>query len=92
VAGFLKVISAIYLILLWAFIAIAIAAGADNTLPSAGKAGATLLITVIGVLSSIPAVALYAFGQVVEDIRSARNHLHAMRRYYEPQAPLVDLR
>ncbi len=89
-AGFLKVISAIYLIIVWLFVAVA------AMLPSIGGAagiahGLSFILAILsGIVLSIPAAALYAFAQVVEDVRSTRNHLAAMRRYYEPGAPQQD--
>lgn len=47
--------------------------------------GATFLLFLGAVLLSIPAIALYAFGQVVGDVRIMAGHLAAMRKYYEPK-------
>lgn len=91
-AAFLKIVSGIYLAFVWfvAFIAISVPP------PVAASVGSSNLVTVITVLTavglSIPAVALFAFGQVVGDVRIMRNnarlqteHLRAMRSYYEPE-------
>ena len=50
-----------------------------------------MVVFMIAIGPSIPAVALFAFGQVVGDVRIMRNntrlqceHLKAMREYYEP--------
>jgi hypothetical protein len=57
---------------------------------AAGTAHVIAFMIAVGL--SIPAVALFAFGQVVGDVRIMRNHariqsdhLQAMRAYYEPQ-------
>jgi hypothetical protein len=90
-AAFLKVVSGVYLAFVWL-----IFIGAISTPPpltsSLGSDTAVKLITfMIAVGLSIPAVALFAFGQVVGDVRIMRNnarmqsdHLQAMRAYYEP--------
>lgn len=91
-ATLLRIISAIYLIFIWvAFF------GAMNVSPSmtasVGSDTVVKLMTfTIFVGLSIPAVALFAFGQVVADVRTMRNnsraqteHLDAMRSYYEPE-------
>jgi hypothetical protein len=51
-----------------------------------------IIAFVIAIGLSIPAIALFAFGQVVGDVRIMRNHariqsdhLQAMRSYYEPE-------
>lgn len=50
------------------------------------------MVLVLAVSFSIPAAILYAFGQLVAEVRSIRHlshlqaeHLKAVRRYYEPQ-------
>ena len=60
---------------------------------SVGSAGANVITFMIAIGLSIPAVALFAFGQVVGDVRIMRNnaqlqseHLRAMRAYYEPNS------
>lgn len=89
-AVFLKIVSGVYLIFVW--LAFAILIGTPP--PAAVGMGAGLMPVMafmVAVGLSIPAVALFAFGQVVGDVRSMRNnarmqseHLAAMRAYYEP--------
>jgi len=77
-ASFLKFISGLYLVIVWLAFAI-VAAGSNGQTQIFGLVA---LLSAIG--ASIPAAALYAFGQVVEDVRQSRDHLAAMRKYYEP--------
>jgi len=91
-ATILRVISGLYLIFIWL-----VCVGAMNAPPSVtaslGSDTVVKLMTfTIFVGLSIPAVALFAFGQVVADVRTMRNnsrtqteHLDAMRSYYEPE-------
>lgn len=86
----LKVVSGLYLAFIWMVFAIA---ASTPMPPSLGGAG-HLLTFLIAIGLSVPAVALFAFGQVVGDIRIMRdlarqqsNDLHAVRRYYEPEQP-----
>jgi hypothetical protein len=86
-AYFLKVVSGLYLLLVWVgFVATVALAPAPDT-----YSGPLALLIALG--ASIPAAVLFAFAQIVEDVRSMRNnlrlqsdHLRAMRNYYEPQA------
>jgi hypothetical protein len=80
-AVFLKTVSTFYLIVIWGVLAGTLKM---PIMPSAGPLEPIMLF-VLAVALSIPAVALFAFGQVVADVRAARNHLAAMRRYFEPQ-------
>jgi ABC-type proline/glycine betaine transport system permease subunit len=91
-AIFLKIVSGIYLLFVWLVFAITIARPTPLDV-SVGKDAANVLTFLIAIVLSIPAVALFAFGQIVGDIRVIRNnaraqsdHLRAMRAYYEPQA------
>jgi len=91
-AAFLKIVSGVYLAFVWfvAFIAISVP---PPVAASVGSSNLAAVITIlIGVGLSIPAVALFAFGQVVGDVRIIRNNarlqsdrLQAMRSYYEPE-------
>jgi ABC-type proline/glycine betaine transport system permease subunit len=90
-AVFLKLVSALYLIFVWAVFAVAV----SKPFPLASSVGneTTNVITLfIAIGLSIPAVALFGFAQIVGDVRMIRNqarmqseHLRAMRAYYEPQ-------
>jgi len=79
-ALFLKIVSAVYLAVVWLlFIAVAMrptGLGSDYTVA---------LAFLIAVSLSVPAVALFAFGQLVGDVREMTGHLAAMRGYYEPR-------
>jgi hypothetical protein len=87
VAEFLKVISVVYLIIVW----IAVALFFFVPVPGDAYAVAAKVLSIVGGISlSIPAAAMFAFAQVVEDVRAIRahmtaqtDHLKAMRRYYE---------
>ena len=81
-AAFLKIVSAIYLIVVWLVFAAAISAEVPIQAIAYTALFKPALFTVF-VLISIPAVALYAFGQLVRDVRAMRDHLGAMRAYYE---------
>jgi hypothetical protein len=84
-AAFLKIVSGVYLIFVWLAFSLTLKA----PVPLApGLGGAEPIIAfLIAIGLSIPAVALFAFGQVVGDVRVMRNntklqsdHLAAMRR------------
>lgn len=78
---FLKVVAGLYLLVIW--LVLAVPFPPDNIV---GATGARAIIILIAVTLSLPAVVIYAFGQVVSDVRQMREHLKAMRRYYEPAA------
>lgn len=88
-AKFLRFVSALYVILVWLALAVVVSMPAvASTLGPATE----LVAFFIAVSLSIPATALFAFAQVVEDIRSVRrnvrlqrDHLEAMLAHYEPQ-------
>nr|AWL91249.1 hypothetical protein CIT37_02230 [Bradyrhizobium ottawaense] len=88
-ATFLKVVSGVYLFVVWL-----VFVGALRT-PAPPTIGSDLLfhlgVFLAAVCFSIPAVILFAFGQMVGELRSIRHysrqqaeHLKAMRAYYEP--------
>lgn len=86
-ATFLKIVSLIYLVLVWATFALMMAV----PIPTPGPVTGGPVIFGIAVVLSVPAAVLFAFGQVVGDVRAMRNlahiqtdHLEAMRAYYEP--------
>ncbi|MDB5824130.1 MAG: hypothetical protein JWR21_2834 [Herminiimonas sp.] len=89
-ATILRIVSAIYLIFIWV-----VFFGTMNVpTPMASVPDTTVKLMVFSICVglSIPAVALFAFGQVVADVRVMRNnarlqteHLDAMRTYYEPE-------
>lgn len=91
-AFFLKAVSGIYLFFVWASCAMAIAHPTPLSASVGGESAANVLIVMLCIGLSIPAVALFGFAQIVGDVRAIRNsarlhgdHLAAMRRYYEPQ-------
>ncbi|OPF92339.1 hypothetical protein I8G32_04409 [Rhodopseudomonas palustris] len=71
-AVFLKIVSGAYLILVWLSFFIGLQAPLSRELQMA-PGGATILLFLIAVLLSIPGVALFAFGQLVGDVRAIRN-------------------
>jgi len=87
-AAFLKIVSGVYLVFVWLVFAMML----KTPVAASSLGGAEPVFAfLIAVALSIPAVALFAFGQVVGDVRIIRNnsrlqvdHLAAMRRYYEP--------
>jgi cytochrome c biogenesis protein CcdA len=91
-ATFLKVVSGIYLAFVW-LVAFGVLSAPPPVTASMGSSHTVVfLIVLFAVGLSIPAVALFAFGQVVGDVRIIRNnarlqndHLRAMRSYYEPE-------
>ena len=86
-ARFLKIISGLYLVLVWFAFALVISV-ADARTP------AEMLAAVFAAVSlSIPSAVLLAFAQILEDVRSVRNnlrlqshHLEAIRNHYEALA------
>jgi hypothetical protein len=81
---FLKIISGLYLVLVW-FAFVLVISVADARTP------AEMVAAVFAAVSlSVPSAVLFAFAQILEDVRSMRNnlrlqshHLEAMRAYYE---------
>lgn len=87
---FLKIVSGLYLLIVWLVFFSATRIPAPPTLGSDFPFRAMVLV--LAVSFSIPAAILYAFGQLVAEVRSIRHlshlqaeHLKAVRRYYEPQ-------
>jgi hypothetical protein len=87
-AIFLKIVSGVYLTFVWLVFFITM----NAPLPPVLGLGGPIIVFLFTVLLSIPAVALFAFGQIVGDIRVMRHlakrqadDLQAMRRYYEPR-------
>lgn len=83
-AAFLKIVSGIYLVFVWLVFLVAISVQMPRSL---GGELVNVYLFFIAITLSIPAVALFAFGQVVGDVRAMRHHLKAMRQYYEPAGP-----
>lgn len=81
-AAILKIVSAVYLIFVWLVLAMVLENPNFRGYGDQSLTQVLAFLTAIGL--SIPAVALYAFGQVVGDVRVMREHLRVMRRYYEP--------
>ncbi|KRR07682.1 hypothetical protein [Bradyrhizobium valentinum] len=89
-AIFLKIVSGVYLAFVWLVLFLTLSVPTPLN-ASVASAGASVIVFMIAIGLSIPAVALFAFGQVVGDVRILRNnarlqseHLKAMRAYYEP--------
>lgn len=79
-ASFLKFVSTLYLLVVWGSVAIMFLA----PLPSVGADTSKVIAVVLGLFATVPAAALFAFAQLVDDTRFIRMHLAAMHRYYEP--------
>lgn len=98
-AGFLKFVSVVYLVLVWLIAALILTGSIFTPTPAFGGWIFIFRIGVImsaGVLS-IPAAALYGFGQIVGDVRQMRddarltlNNIRVVRRYYEPESASPD--
>jgi hypothetical protein len=87
-ALFLKFISGLYLILVWTLFFVVFFFGPDvAAIPNryGHVAETTPIFFIICAVLSIPAVALYAFGQIVGDIRASRLHLEAMLEHLKPK-------
>ena len=79
---FLKIVSGLYLAFIWLVFALVV------YLPtSAGQYSHQVIVSLaflIAIALSVPAAILFAFAQIVGDIRVMREHLRVMRTYYEP--------
>ncbi len=90
-ALFLKLVSGVYLALIWLlFFGIVAARVPSDSLPFGTLRPIIYFLSAIGL--SIPAVVMFAFGQIVGDVRVMRDcsrrqadDLRAMRAYYEPR-------
>jgi len=88
-AAFLKIVSGVYLALIWFVFAFAVSHPNDTGPYNHDAVVVVAFVIAIGL--SIPAAVLFAFGQVVGDVRIMRSHvrqqnehLRAIRAYYEP--------
>lgn len=93
-AAFLKIVSGVYLAFIWLafFLMVSMPSPLATISAPLGPNGSSIIAFIIAIGLSIPAVAMFAFGQVVGDVRIMRNnarmqsdHLRAMRPYYEPE-------
>lgn len=84
---FLKYVAGACLIVTWCVSAL-IAAGSIIS-PQPDTQGGTFwlyfIVTCVGL--SLPSAILFAFAAIVEDVSEMKEHLAAMRRYYEPERP-----
>lgn len=81
-AAFLKFVSGIYLTFVWLVVFLSI-----KNIGTAGVSDPTLYqlaFIIIGVGLTVPAALIFAFGTLVGDTKKIREHLAAIRRYYEP--------
>jgi hypothetical protein len=83
-ASLLKAAAILYLIMLWGLFTIAMIGTSMQPVQIGTVRADAVLLFVACVVGTIPAAVLYAFGSMVEDVRSMRDHLAAMRAYYEP--------
>ncbi len=84
----LKLISGLYLVLVWTVFFAVLVFGPDvASIPNRyGHIAETApVFFIICSVLSIHAVALYAFGQIVGDIRTSRLHLEAIRANLTPK-------
>jgi hypothetical protein len=72
---FLKIVSGAYLLLVWLGFVVALQAPMPRELQMGG--GSPIIFFLVATLLSIPGVALFAFGQLVGDVRAIRNNLQA---------------
>jgi hypothetical protein len=80
VAIFLKIVSGIYLILVWLTF-FAVSANAPRELTSGMNAEAFRFVAFAATIGlSIPAAVLFAFGQIVGDVRFIRNQTSLKNR------------
>jgi hypothetical protein len=75
----LKIISAVYLVLHWA-IFIGVIQMVEPSTASTSRLESQLLFGAVAIALSIPAIALYGFGQMVGDFRAVRSHLEAVQK------------
>jgi hypothetical protein len=79
----LKIVATIYLAIIWGTV---VRVFYIPYVPNIyfTELGLQIFLIVFAISSSVPAAALFGFGQVVGDVRAMRGHLKAMRKYYEP--------
>jgi HAMP domain-containing protein len=90
---FLKAVSVVYLVVIWLIAAVVLVASVSVPQTPPEIRLAVQLVTIgTAIILSVPAAALYAFGQLAGDVRQMRddaraslNNLRAIRRYYEPE-------
>lgn len=85
-ASLLKAAAVLYLVLLWGFFTIAMIGTSMQPVQLGTVRADAIMLFIACIAGTIPAAVLYAFGSMVEDVRSMRDHLPAMRRYYEPSS------
>jgi len=69
-AGFIKFVSGLYLLLVWGIAAVILIARPGPTpLPAGGE----LIVLLIAVALALPAAVLFGFGQLVGDVRQMRD-------------------
>jgi hypothetical protein len=81
-ASFLKFVSGVYLLIVWLCVGIAVLAPVAPMTQDQGLIKVAAILA--GIVLTVPAAALFAFAQLVEDTRFIRIHLASIRRYYEP--------
>jgi hypothetical protein len=81
-AGFLRIVASVCLLTVWLIFGVILSQGGPGLL--------VIEALVVAVLISIPSVILYAFCQVVDDVRDMRDnireakwHLSIIRKYYD---------
>ena len=76
-ARFLKIISGLYLVLVWFALVLVISVGDAHT------PAETFAAVFAAVSLSIPSAVLFALAQFLEDVRSIRNNLRLQRHHLE---------
>jgi TRAP-type C4-dicarboxylate transport system permease small subunit len=79
-ARFLKIISGLYLVLVWFALVLVISVGDAHT------PAETFAAVFAAVSLSIPSAVLFALAQFLEDVRSMRKNLHLQSRHLETQS------
>ena len=81
---FLKIVSVVYLALVWSGFVMALRMPTPTPLTGYGDEAFKVLLFLGAIGLSLPAAVLFGFGQIVADVRNIRRDIGAMRRYYEP--------
>jgi hypothetical protein len=84
--GLLQAAAVVFLVVIWGATGLVIEAGASIPGYAATGNAAALVFVFAAALASIPGIALFAFGQLVNDARAMRYHLEDMVNMLRPHA------